>query len=195
MPNGWAEPEGMSYQHLPFVHVTQRHLHAIMETTGTVGFELADGSISRRKKDLPEGGAVKLVLPAEHPWAIQVRPWCSAGLQTGEEPACQSAGVLCRISRCCAHYLYLKDAFAPGLMRCSNASWSRHATALCWQRSLGLAHTCNSLQARRMRAAPSPCCRRSLLRTPRGRWAGLAAHALAMRPPQATEPHACCCCC
>ncbi|KAI7841203.1 hypothetical protein COHA_005168 [Chlorella ohadii] len=63
----------MSYQHLPFVHVTQRHLHAIMETTGTVGFELADGSISRRKKDLPEGGAVKLVLPAEHPWAIQQR--------------------------------------------------------------------------------------------------------------------------
>lgn len=60
VPNGWAEPEGMSYQHLPFVHVTQRHLHAIMETTGTVGFELADGSISRRKKDLPEGGAVKL---------------------------------------------------------------------------------------------------------------------------------------
>ena len=77
------------------IHVTQRSLSNLLDKSGAIGFEVADGAVSQELEDLPEGAAVHLVMPKVPSFATQVPLVCLHGKEEGHPlTASHSSGLL-----------------------------------------------------------------------------------------------------
>lgn len=80
-----------------FISLTQAGLDEYLRLKGAEGFDAGGGNVSRLLADLPDGGTVDLVLPAELPLEMQVRPWlaCRPALHSADLPAMWLVGLVC----------------------------------------------------------------------------------------------------
>ena len=74
--------------------VTQHALDRVLTATGAIGFEAPDGTVSMLVDNLPEGGTVKVVVPAwlGEPVATQVcQPAAAPAWKGWQRPTCEKA--------------------------------------------------------------------------------------------------------